>query len=210
MPDVHPDDGYPQQDVYEAAQFLLKGTSSLHAQQTTPSSSISPPTIQPSMSYPQPQYAPPPQQSGSRPTPGVVVKQEYNMRNMNTSPPSCYFCGVSGHTTRYCREINAYERDGKLARTSEGRLVLADGSQIPNEGGALLKERIDHFLRDNRVQRARAAAVDSHKDIPPHIATGLLCLSGPEMAHRQTSIRLHPARSSSTSFLSKIQQPAHV
>jgi hypothetical protein len=48
MPDVHPDDGYPQQDVYEAAQFLLKGTSLLHAQQTTPSSSISPPTIQPS------------------------------------------------------------------------------------------------------------------------------------------------------------------
>jgi hypothetical protein len=59
--------------------------------------------------------------------------------------------------------------------------VLADGSQIPNEGGALLKERIDHFLRENRVQRARAAAVDSHKDIPPHIATGLLCLSGPEI-----------------------------
>jgi hypothetical protein len=155
MPDIHPDDGYPQQDVYEAAQFLLKGTSSLQAQQTsTPSSSVSPPTIQPPTSYPQRSYAPPPQQSGTCPVPGVVVKQEYNMRNTNTSPPSCYFCGVSGHTTRYCREINAYERDRKLARTSEGRLVLADGSQIPNEGGALLKERIDHFLKENRVQRA--------------------------------------------------------
>src|ERR1700710_1104676 len=54
MPDTHPDDGYPQKDVYEAAQFLLKGLSSLQAQQTPgplPTSTAQPPS---STSYSQP------------------------------------------------------------------------------------------------------------------------------------------------------------
>ena len=183
MPDTHPDDGYPQKDVYEAAQFLLKGLSSLQAQQTPgplPASTSQPPSSTP---YSQPARVPPSQPPNARAAPGVVVKQEYNMRSMAPGQQSCYFCGVSGHTTRYCREINAYERDGKIGRTPEGRIVLSDRSQIPNEGGALLKERVDHVLREQLVQRARAAAVDSQKDIPPHIATGLLCLSGPDV-HR--------------------------
>jgi hypothetical protein len=45
----------------------------------------------------------------------------------------------------------------------------------------LLKDRVDHHYSQQRDHRAQRVASESGRDVPPHIATGLFCLSGPEI-----------------------------
>jgi len=99
--------------------------------------------------------------------PGIVVKQEYTMQQ---APRTCYFCGTVGHTSKHCDEFCAYEQAGKV-KVTNGRITMGDGAWIPREQGKTMKEVLDAILQERKRTR----------DVPPHVTTGLLYLTGPEI-----------------------------
>ncbi|OJA08727.1 hypothetical protein AZE42_13526, partial [Rhizopogon vesiculosus] len=106
-------------------------------------------------------------------TPNVVVKQEYTLTQSDTRPPLvCYFCGRTGHSTHRCQEVEAYVAAGKVARNTEGRVVFADGANIPSQTGAMLKDQVDKSFPTCRT---------FERDPPPHVIAGLFACSGPEI-----------------------------
>jgi len=177
LPDQDPDDAYTLKQVYDAAHFLLKSGGSLQAQSTSTKIASS----SPSPSFSHSTYVPPLQATSTRPTPRVVVKQEYTMRSASQGPPTCYFCGALGHTTKRCSEAFAYEQAGKVTRAQDGRITLADGTWIPREVGKTMKESVDSLHQELEKWNANVSA---------HVTTGLLCLSGPEI---DTELDIEPS-----------------
>jgi len=185
LPDQDPDNAYTLKQIYDAAHFLLKSGGSLPSTKTASST--------PSPSFSRLTYVPPPQTTSTRPAPGVVVKQEYTMRNASQGPPTCYFCGALGHTTKHCPEVFAYEQAGKVTRAQDRRITLADGTWIPQEVGKTMKESVDSLHQELEKRNA---------NVPAHVTTSLLCLLGPEIktkldiepsAYLQTSMDESPA-----------------
>ncbi|KAG1719382.1 uncharacterized protein EDB91DRAFT_1257711 [Suillus paluster] len=158
-PDLHPDDAYTQASVLEAALFLLQGSTPLQAQSISPSPN---PAAQPVQRTFAPSTPPPA-------SPSIVVKQEYVLSE-SRPPPICYFCGRTGHTTKMCRDIDTYMASGKVAQTSEGRVVLADGSRIPTVSGTTMKDQVDIIVTERRL-----------REVSSHAVAGLFVCSGPEI-----------------------------
>ncbi len=158
-PDHNPQDTYELDDIYQAAAFVLMGTSL-----TTPQDSSLAPmplaTAQTStdikleaiLSAIQAMLKTnaEPQTSGSRPR-GI------GQRLGPDATSQCNFCGVPGHFIRECEIVAEYGRLGKCKRSPEGKVVLPSGAMVPREiTGAWLRDRIDEYHRRNPGQMGAA------------------------------------------------------
>jgi len=163
-PDHHPNIPHNVKDVYEAARFILQGTS--------PSS-----------------YGAPAQQIGARTdnttTPSNVIKvenfapflaeftksivaaiQSTNNPRMDSSSynqrgPSnrCIMCG-NAHLIQECAIVDDFIKEGKCKRNHEGKVVLPSGAYVPREiTGRNLADRINEWHRRNPNQLAAATMI---------------------------------------------------
>jgi hypothetical protein len=102
----------------------------------------------------------------------------------------CYFCGVTGHSVRFCPDAIGYIQAGRLIRV-DGKISLPDSSGIPRyPGTSTLKENVDAFYKEAREKRL--ATESPQHDPPPHIVAGMYCCSGPEVeVEEETPARLN-------------------
>ncbi|KAG1832767.1 hypothetical protein EV424DRAFT_1533451 [Suillus variegatus] len=146
----HPEDPYTLSDVYAAAIFLLPSITSTavplpsSTSRTTTSSPAYPPQVTQSAPVQQPSQ-------------GIVVKQEYNLRQNN----GCYFCG-GDHFARECQTRKDYVLEGKVKWNEEGKLVMPDGHGIPyRREDSNFQQRIDRFRREGPASGANATVLGS-------------------------------------------------
>ena len=58
----------------------------------------------------------------------------------------CFYCGNERCNTRYCQEIQDDIKAGKIRRNHFGRVVLANGMEVPDvPRGALIRERVNVY-----------------------------------------------------------------
>ena len=175
FPDHFPDDPYPLDNIFQAAQFVLHGTASSHS--ASPFASDPPVasraiedllghlidavTLLKSSPLLSPSFA------------SSLPKLRTYSRPGATS--TCNFCGSATHLIKRCPEAAAYIRIGKCRRNAEGRIVLPTGSYVARDvPGDFLKFRIDEW----------------HRRHPGHLAHDLLaaraashCLSASHTPH---------------------------
>jgi hypothetical protein len=66
------------------------------------------------------------------------------------APGNCNFCGELGHFIPNCKEVERYEREGKIKKNPEGRIVLVTGAWISRTlKGNCLMEKVDEWHRIN-------------------------------------------------------------
>ena len=158
-PDHHPSIPHTVEKVYEAARFVLQGTTQSYLATTTQQAT---------------QSSIPSTTSNYEPT---VKREEFNTifaeftknivevlnqnnrgrtnnNNAATRQTSCNFCGKE-HYIRECKQVAEYCRAGKCKRNQDNKVVLPSGAFVPREiPGTLLKERIDEWHRRNPNQLA--------------------------------------------------------
>ncbi|KAG1831469.1 hypothetical protein EV424DRAFT_1534150 [Suillus variegatus] len=146
----HLEDPYMLSDMYAAAIFLLPSITSTAV--PLPSSTSRTTTL--SLAYPLRATQSTPVQ---QPSQGVVVKQEYNLRQNN----GCYFCS-GDHFARECQTRKDYVLEGKVKWNEEGKLVMPDGRGIPyrREDGNF-QQRIDWFRREGPASGANTTVLGS-------------------------------------------------
>ena len=173
LPDHHPEDPYPMNEVHAAAEFLLSSTSP-HSVTTD-------------------QFSGPVRFASSIPgreTKPVVKKEELDMsaalatfastmarlesilaaqslelakRSIprTTNAPAnrtCNFCSEPGHFVGACPKALEYIKSGKCMRNSEGRICLPSGRYLPGTiVGNNLSERFDKYYATYQSQNTQPA-----------------------------------------------------
>ena len=84
--------------------------------------------------------------------------------SMGMSGPSasvCNFCGIPGHYIRKCEIIEEYIQFGKCKRSSDNRVILPSGAQVPHSiTGAWMRDRMDKWHWQNPGQMATQMYVE--------------------------------------------------
>ncbi|KAF7350636.1 Integrase catalytic domain-containing protein [Mycena sanguinolenta] len=162
-PDVHPADPYALADLYEAAEFVLAGTSGTLTFDTshTPVPGPAHSTIE------------------VKPDPGIaallgtvaelikvlVQKTPTDSHNSNNNgnapkrprPDGCGYCSDLSHFINDCERVLDDIKAGKCKRNSEGRVVLPSGAFVPcTIMGKDLRSRIEKWHELNPGQLAAA------------------------------------------------------
>ena len=113
------------------------------------------------------------QGSGGRQT-GTAKGTAYEAGAARMLPPrisGCMFCGEPGHFVRACPKVAEYIGQGKCARSPDGRVMMINGSAVPNDPpGRPLKERIDKFWSSQNVASASVNLIDidAEPESTPH------------------------------------------
>jgi len=136
--DHYPEDPYRFEDICDAAQFVLHGTSTSVSNPATP--------------YEAPVSA---MRAGhctsDRNVASQIAQYHTSDRNVTTSQdPRCHFCGLTGHFIRQCPDVLDYIRLGRCTRNAVGKITLPSGYFVSREiPGEFLKYRIDEWHRRN-------------------------------------------------------------
>jgi hypothetical protein len=167
LPDVHPGDGYPLNELDSAMRFLLHGTS------TALSAPVAAPTPTPIVMP----IVPPPATTSSPPaikTEDIgrlleyfqrllpVASQQTSASTSQAAPPrvsasseKCHYCGREGERLANCTTAEEDIRKGLIKRNAEGRIVLPSGSFVPRHiTGTWMRDRIQEWHRQNPNQTA--------------------------------------------------------
>ncbi|KDR69122.1 hypothetical protein GALMADRAFT_230903 [Galerina marginata CBS 339.88] len=159
-PDHYLDDTYKISEVFDAAQFVLRGPNAIsHPSHVTPSSPL-PQTPQTSTSLPSTIKT---EELGSIFKSILEALQNTSTRrpasssgNYSSNPQDldCAMC-AGPHFIRDCQEVEKYIQEGKCKRNTEGKVVLPSGSFVPRTiPGKYLRERLDEWHRRNPGQLA--------------------------------------------------------
>ena len=168
------DDPYELHVVYEAASYVLMGTSPVAPAPTQGTSPVAPSV--PAQGTISPQD--PTQVKLEALTAAITflgemfktalqsqTQQAGAARPRNTgssaagtggpSTSVCNFCGVPGHFIRECEIVEEFIRFGKCKRSPDGKVVLPSGAMVPRGiPGALMRDRIEEWHRLNPGQLA--------------------------------------------------------
>ncbi|ETW79917.1 hypothetical protein HETIRDRAFT_322855 [Heterobasidion irregulare TC 32-1] len=154
LPDHFPDDPYCLDDIYDAARFVLHGTTT----------SFAPPLCQSIM-----EIGATAVQSGDLGTTltriaesfGKALSSAISFGRPHAHPARCQrcsFCGLTGHFIAACPSVLEYVRIGKCIRNSENKVVLSSGCFVPHRiKGRTLRDRIDEWYRCNPQSNAMAS-----------------------------------------------------
>jgi hypothetical protein len=177
FPDHYPDDPYPLSNIYEAAKFVLHGSTpsillSQPAYGTQPPSHIQPttsPTIkvkdlsfflekfsQTLIKALVPQQQPRGNSNSSSNQNSSSHLHAHTHAHENATPPNhCYFCGELGHYRYNCPICAQYLTDGKIRRNQEGKVVLPSGGFVLRSiPGITLCDRVYEYHKQNPNQTA--------------------------------------------------------
>ena len=159
-PDHHPSIPHTVEKVYEAARFVLQGTTQSYFPTTTH------PAAQAAITSKSANYEPTVKREELNTifaefTKNIVEVLNQNNRgrannnnNAATRQTSCNFCGEE-HYIRECKHVDEYCRAGKCKRNQDNKVVLPSGAFVPREiPGTLLKDRIEEWHRRNPNQLA--------------------------------------------------------
>lgn len=164
QPDHHPSVPYKVQDVYNAARFVLQGSTQTFYNQVT--AVTNPPLSQPNIvTTAEPAIKKEDLASFFTEFTKTIVgvlnqNQGQNNRQSSNSYGRTLSClGCDGaHLISNCPEIQEYIKAGKCRRNTEGKVVLPSGAWIPREiPGKNIIERIDEWHRRNPNQLATAS-----------------------------------------------------
>ncbi|KAJ7077381.1 hypothetical protein B0H15DRAFT_955076 [Mycena belliarum] len=169
-PDVHPEDPYDIGDIYEAAQFVLAGSTGTLSITSLPTSASAPAS------------AP----TDVKPDPGitalvgtmaelikVLAMQNGSKSNSSsyTKPPrpdGCGYCSELDHFINQCPHVLVDVQAGKCRRNVENRVVLPSGAFVPRTiTGKDLRSRIEEWHRQNPGQLAAAQLLVEVAATPP-------------------------------------------
>jgi hypothetical protein len=175
FPDHYPDDPYPLSDIYDAAKFVLHGSTPSvllsqpaygmqppsHIQLTTSPtikvedlSSFLEKFLQMLIKALMPQQQPHGNSNGSSNQNSNSHSHSHTHAHENVTPPNhCYFCSKLGHYGYNCPICVQYLTDGKICRNQEGKVVLPSGSFVPRSiPGITLHDRVDEYHKWNPNQ----------------------------------------------------------
>ncbi|KAF8155288.1 hypothetical protein K438DRAFT_1777658 [Mycena galopus ATCC 62051] len=188
-PDVHPGDVHALADLYEAAEFVLAGTSQAFTH--TP-------------------FAPTPTPPASAPAgvPTIEIKSDPGITALlgtmtklievlasqkapgsgntggekRTRPDGCNYCSDSAHFINDCDCVLEDIKEGLVRRNSEGRVVLPSGAFVPKTiTGKDLRARVKKWHKQNPGQVAAAqlfvGVTDEHISEPSTSVTRTFTLS---------------------------------
>lgn len=148
--DVHPSDGYEVQDIHQAMEFILHGTSrnppskteSIPGQVTVKTEDLSNllSTIAKAVANPPAQSAP---------APYVHAPQASGSGTGAPNPFLCHYCDGE-HRMSDCAVRAEDERIGRIKRNNEGRVILPGGGFVPRAlPGKNMHERVIEWHRLN-------------------------------------------------------------
>ncbi|CAK5282582.1 unnamed protein product [Mycena citricolor] len=179
-PDVHPEDPYDLSDLYDAAKFVLSGSSTLlpgmpTSQPGTKLTIKSDPGITALVSSVSDlvriiaaQHA----------NPGAPAQsQSANALPRRRRPDGCSYCSDLEHFISQCPHVSTDIRDGKCRRNVDGKVVLPSGAYVPNiVQGKDLRERIQKWHEANPGQAAAPQMIleVSHQNLLSSAAPGLV------------------------------------
>ncbi|CAK5266530.1 unnamed protein product [Mycena citricolor] len=183
-PDVHPEDPYDLTDLYDAAKFVLAGSSSSF----------------PSLPLPSPKA-----EVMVKPDPGIsalvssvsdlvriiAAQQSTQPAAPVTTAPAprrprpdgCGYCSELDHFIGQCPHVVTDTRAGKCRRNTDGKVVLPSGAFVPGSiQGRNLRERISKWHEANPGQTAAAQMMleVTHQNMFSSL------FSGPEIAQTFT------------------------
>src|ERR1019366_9258324 len=168
--DHFPDDPYALPDVYEAASYVLRGT-------TTASTALALPQQAPNPSTPDRTSTQLEALAVAIASLGEVFKAGLlpGIAAAATSKPGssvCSFCSGAGHFIRECEAVEEYTRAGKCKRNTNGKVVLPHGEMVSRDAqGTWLRDRIDEWHRQNPGRMAGqlffVAATTRAATVPP-------------------------------------------
>ncbi|KAF7342425.1 hypothetical protein MVEN_01831600 [Mycena venus] len=148
-PDVHPEDPYAIDDMYEAINFALADRSpapstdqstKVEAKQETLLEAVHDLLKLVADRYSQPQ-----------PFNNAAVQPQYNP----TRPDGCAYCSDLSHFIGRCPHVQEDIDAGKCRRDADGKVVLPTGSFVPRRiNGVNLRARIEEWHRQNPGQMA--------------------------------------------------------
>lgn len=153
QPDHYPDDPYALTDVFDAAKFVLHGTTvtgtaTASRTSSTPaeSSTVKVEDLAPllkllakSISDSGAQAA-----TGSQP---VVRNSEGPVNNF------CHYCGDPGDRVATCKHVDKDIKAGRIMRNAEGKIVLPNGNFVPRSlAGITMRDRVYEWHRLNPGQ----------------------------------------------------------
>ncbi|KAJ6461521.1 hypothetical protein C8R47DRAFT_1241006 [Mycena vitilis] len=170
-PDVHPQDPYSVQDIYDAVDFVLADTSIVPPSTATAKASVSSEVKQETVLEAVQQllkFVATQSQLGQQPNAAPAVQY-------NPSPPQrpdgCTYCSDLAHYINRCPTVQTDIDAGKCRRDSDGRIVLPSGAYVPRRiTGANLRARIEEWHRQNPGQLASAQLVlDIAQDQRPQV-----------------------------------------
>jgi hypothetical protein len=162
-PDTHPDDPWEVQDVYDATVFVLHGASTFTTKTVEPTSTTSQTTT--------------PEQ-GIKKEEFLSILEQFSQSIVKAieskSPPSdsaprrrpCFYdgCDKSGA----CEKLKEHIEKGFCHRSTEGRIVLPDGSGITrNIAGRNLAERVENWNKDKQTSKKTSTMFFSVSTSPP-------------------------------------------
>ncbi|KAJ6461844.1 hypothetical protein C8R47DRAFT_993378 [Mycena vitilis] len=170
-PDVHPQDPYSVQDIYDAVDFVLADTSIVPPSTATAKASASSEVKQETVLEAVQQllkFVATQSQLGQQSNAAPAVQY-------NPSPPQrpdgCTYCSDLAHYINRCPTVQTDIDAGKCRRDSDGRIVLPSGAYVPRRiTGANLRARIEEWHRQNPGQLASAQLVlDIAQDQRPQV-----------------------------------------
>jgi aspartyl protease len=162
-PDHHPNKPHSVPDIYDAARFILQGSTTAIQSFFAPIPSVVPAVV--------PNTSPSPD-SIKMESFGAIISEftkiiadamgqagRSRSSPMQTRNVACNMCGGE-HFIRDCPVVDKYIASGKCRRNIKGKVVLSTGAFVPREiPGTLLRERIDEWHRRFPNQLATATLV---------------------------------------------------
>ncbi|KAG5348671.1 hypothetical protein C0989_009043, partial [Termitomyces sp. Mn162] len=163
FPNHHPEDPYNVDQVFEGAEWILKGMDTSMTKTSNGTSGI--PLSLPIANAPAAPLPMPKQETLELTTTTVIVstleRLEALLTNGNTQPcqqfanSTCHFCGEIGHTMVQgtCMKLEQMIQQGKVHWNAKGKIILPSGTMIPNYfGKQLYMEHIKEWHRLNPGQ----------------------------------------------------------
>jgi hypothetical protein len=164
----HPSIPYTVEKVYNAARFILQGTTSVGFYTPTPPRTLATLPTPPAMVALSPDVYMKTENLG--PILAEFSKniiEAFNQSNRtrqhnhggNGSTLKCNMCG-GVHFIKDCKIVDEYISQGKVKRNHDGKVVLPSGAFVSRDiSGEFLKDRIDEWHRRNPNQRAASTLI---------------------------------------------------
>jgi len=155
LPDHFPDDPYPLDAIFKAAQYVLHGTNSTLLVTSTNSMALT--TGQANAVKAEiktEDLAAILKHLTETFIKALSSQQQNNCATTSDRPPcpspggggNCNFCGLPEHFICNCMEVLEYIKDGKCKHNTEGKVILPGGAYVPrNISGQWLHDRIDEW-----------------------------------------------------------------
>jgi hypothetical protein len=127
LPDHFPDDPYPLDAIFEAAQYILHGTNSTllvtSTNSMTPQANAVKAEIKMEMEDITAMF--------ERITETFIKALGSQQQNNHATRDNCNFCGSPEHFIHNCTEVLEYIKDGKCKHNTEGKVILPSGAYVP-------------------------------------------------------------------------------